>query len=107
VVSTLVLCTFADPTRATSELRRVLRPDGRLLLIEHVRSPDSARFARWQDRLERPWGWFAGACHPNRDTAAPLAAGGFDLSGVSAEQLPRAAMLIRPVIAGVAARAAG
>jgi ubiquinone/menaquinone biosynthesis C-methylase UbiE len=107
VVSTLVLCTVSDPGRAISELRRVLRADGQLLLIEHVRSPDNPRLARWQDRLERPWGWFAGACHPNRDTAAALTAGGFDLRGVSHASLPPAAMLIRPVIVGVAAPTAG
>jgi ubiquinone/menaquinone biosynthesis C-methylase UbiE len=106
-ISTLVLCTVSDPGRAISELRRVLRPGGRLLLIEHVRSPDNPRLARWQDRLERPWGWFTGACHPNRDTAAALGAGGFDLSAVVNAQLPPAAMLIKPVITGVAVPAAG
>jgi ubiquinone/menaquinone biosynthesis C-methylase UbiE len=103
VVSTLVLCTVEDPPRAASELRRVLRDDGRLLLIEHVRSSDSPRFARWQDRLERPWGWFAGGCHPNRDTAATLAQAGFDLGDARNEGLPRSALLIRPAIQGVAA----
>jgi ubiquinone/menaquinone biosynthesis C-methylase UbiE len=107
VVSTLVLCTVQDPGRAASELRRVLRDDGRLLLIEHVRSPDSPRIARWQDRLERPWGWFAGGCHPNRDTAAPLAAAGFDLRDARQQSLPRSALLIRPAIQGVAAPAEG
>jgi ubiquinone/menaquinone biosynthesis C-methylase UbiE len=107
VVSTLVLCTVSEPARSAAELRRVLRPDGRLLLIEHVRSPDSARFARWQDRLERPWGWFAGGCHPNRDTAKTLVEAGFDLGQISGDRLPREALLIRPVIAGIAARAGG
>jgi ubiquinone/menaquinone biosynthesis C-methylase UbiE len=102
VVSTLVLCTVSEPARSAAELRRVLRPDGRLLLIEHVRSPDSARFARWQDRLERPWGWFAGGCHPNRDSMATLAEAGFDVGQISGDRLPRDAMLIRPVIRGSA-----
>jgi ubiquinone/menaquinone biosynthesis C-methylase UbiE len=107
VVSTLVLCTVSDPAKAVFELRRVLRDDGRLLLIEHVRGADGTRLTRWQDRLEQPWGWFAGGCHPNRATEAALAAGGFDLEGVSSHTLPRSALLIRPAIAGVAAPSAG
>src|SRR5262249_20676108 len=59
VVATLVLCTVQDPDRAVSEIRRVLVEGGKLLFLEHVRS-DSKRLARWQDRLERPWGFFAG-----------------------------------------------
>jgi SAM-dependent methyltransferase len=102
VVSTLVLCTVDEPARTVSELRRVLRSDGRLLLIEHVRSPSSERFARWQDRLERPWGWFAGGCHPNRDTETALADGGFEPSDIRRGEFPRSALLIRPLISGVA-----
>ncbi|HWM11820.1 MAG TPA: class I SAM-dependent methyltransferase [Solirubrobacteraceae bacterium] len=67
VVSTLVLCTVADPALAISEIARVLRPGGRLLFVEHLRS-DAERWARWQDRLERPWAAFAGGCHCNRNT---------------------------------------
>jgi ubiquinone/menaquinone biosynthesis C-methylase UbiE len=67
VVSTLVLCTVDDPRRAIEEIARVLRPGGRLLFLEHVRS-DSRRLARWQDRLHRPWHAFAAGCHANRPT---------------------------------------
>src|SRR6266516_6680149 len=73
-VATLVLCTAEDPGRALAEVGRVLRPGGRLLFIEHVRAPDGGRLARWQDRLERPWGLVAGGCPPNRDTLAVLRA---------------------------------
>jgi ubiquinone/menaquinone biosynthesis C-methylase UbiE len=52
VISTLVLCTVSDQQRALSEVRRVLRRNGRLLFIEHVRSADE-RVARWQDRMLR------------------------------------------------------
>ncbi|MGH2684558.1 MAG: class I SAM-dependent methyltransferase, partial [Actinomycetota bacterium] len=99
VVATLVLCSVEDPGRVLGEVARVLKPSGRFLYLEHVRS-ESPRLARWQDRLERPWGWFAGGCHPNRDTAAVLARGGFDLNGVESGTLPRSALLIRPVISG-------
>jgi ubiquinone/menaquinone biosynthesis C-methylase UbiE len=61
VVSTLVLCTVSDPERAAGEAARVVKPDGALLLVEHVRAEQGSSQARWQDRLERPWGWFMGA----------------------------------------------
>jgi SAM-dependent methyltransferase len=105
VVSTLVLCSVEAPDAAAAEIRRVLRPDGRFLLIEHVRSPDSDRLARWQDRLERPWGWVTGGCHPNRDTAATLAAAGLDAGGLERDDgLPKAPPLVRPLIRGTSAR---
>jgi ubiquinone/menaquinone biosynthesis C-methylase UbiE len=101
VVSTLVLCTVDDPNRAVDEVKRVLAPGGRLLFLEHVRDPDDGRRGRWQDRLERPWGFIAGGCHPNRDTAATLAASGFELDSVEAE-FPKGGPLIQPVIRGSA-----
>jgi ubiquinone/menaquinone biosynthesis C-methylase UbiE len=67
VVSTLVLCTVADAPAAIRELRRVLAPGGRLLLIEHVRA-SSPRLARWQDRLAAPWQTLALGCRCNQPT---------------------------------------
>jgi ubiquinone/menaquinone biosynthesis C-methylase UbiE len=107
VVSTLVLCTVGEPESAVSEVVRVLRPGGRLLLLEHVRDPHEARLAGWQDRLERPWGFVAAGCHPNRDTIATLAAAGFDLDGIEATRLPAAPPLVRPAVQGVALPPAG
>jgi ubiquinone/menaquinone biosynthesis C-methylase UbiE len=100
VVSTLVLCTVDDADRAAAEIKRVLRPGGQLLLFEHVRDPQQGRLGRWQDRLERPWGWFAGGCHPNRDTAATLRAAGFDVTGLQPAELPKVAPIVVPAITG-------
>ena len=76
VVSTLVLCTVDDPERALREIARVLRPDGQLLFIEHVRA--SSRFlAACQDRLLQPWRRFAGGCRCNRPTVELMRACGF------------------------------
>jgi ubiquinone/menaquinone biosynthesis C-methylase UbiE len=101
VVGTLVLCTVDDPDAAVREIRRVLRPDGQLLYLEHVRDPDEGGLARWQDRLERPWGWVGAGCHPNRDTATTLAAAGFDIEPNRGE-LPKAPPWVRPMIRGSA-----
>jgi len=77
VVSTLVLCTVPDQEVALNEVRRVLRPGGRLLFIEHVRAAEST--ARWQDRVEPLWGRLLGGCHPNRDTIAAIEEAGFEI----------------------------
>lgn len=106
VVTTLVLCTVENPARAVAEAERVLRPDGRLLYLEHVRSPHGTRLERWQDRVERPWGWFAGGCHPNRPTERTLAAAGLELESLHREEFPNATLTpwMKPVIRGTARR---
>ena len=104
VVSTLVLCSVAAPDRAVAEIVRVLDPAGRLLCVEHVRSPDSRRLVRWQDRLERPWGWFTGGCHPNRDTIAALEGAGLQTDSLVRDGLPKAPPLVRPLVRGAARR---
>ena len=78
VVSGLVLCSVADPSRALAEVRRVLRPDGTLRALEHVRSTVAWR-ARLQDAIQPAWTWFAGGCHPNRDTEPSVQASGFTI----------------------------
>jgi len=79
VLATLTLCTVDDLAASVGQIRRVLRPGGQLLVLEHVRSTD-ARLARRQDSWHGPWRWFAAGCHSNRDTPAALAAVGFDVS---------------------------
>ena len=102
-VVTLVLCTVADPRRALDEIARVLKPGARLLFVEHVRAP-GGRLATWQDRLERPWGWVAGGCHPNRDTLATLEASALSVESVEHGVLPKSPPLVRPLLAGTAVR---
>jgi ubiquinone/menaquinone biosynthesis C-methylase UbiE len=101
VVCTLVLCTVPDPATALAEVARVLRPGGRLLFLEHVRSGDP-RLARWQDRLWRPWRFVADGCHCNRDTLATLRASPLAVEDVEPGRIERAAPLVRPLIAGSA-----
>jgi ubiquinone/menaquinone biosynthesis C-methylase UbiE len=106
VVSTLVFCTVQDPGRALAEARRVLVEGGRFLYLEHVRSGRPG-LARWQDWLEKPWGWFAGGCHPNRATDQLLAGAGFWIDSLERDRLPKAPPLVRPLIRGVAIRPSG
>jgi ubiquinone/menaquinone biosynthesis C-methylase UbiE len=100
-VATLVLCTIPDPVAAIDELARVLRPGGRLLFIEHVRSEDASS-ARWQDRLEKPWRFVADGCHCNRDTEADLRASSFKVESIDHTKMPKAAPIVRPLIRGTA-----
>lgn len=78
VVMTWTLCSIAEPTRALAEIRRVLRPGGALLFVEHGRAPEPS-VARWQDRLTPLWRRCAGGCHLNRPVARLLDEAGFDL----------------------------
>ena len=101
VVFTLVLCTVPDPSAALGEAARVLRPGGKLLFVEHVRSRDSD-LARWQDRLEKPWRFLADGCHCNRDTVSLIEASPFELEQVEHDRLPKAAPIVRPLVRGSA-----
>jgi len=103
VVASLVLCTVAELERALADARRVLRPSGTLRFYEHVRAEDP-RLARWQDRLERPWGWLAGGCHPNRDTVAAITAAGLRVVQLDRFDLQAMPVLARPHVLGVAER---
>ena len=101
VVCTLVLCTVDDVPATLAEIARVLRPGGRLLFCEHVRS-DDAGLARWQDRLERPWMFVGHGCHPNRDTVASIGASALTVERADLGRLPKAAPIIKPLAVGSA-----
>ncbi|WP_067891076.1 class I SAM-dependent methyltransferase [Nocardia vaccinii] len=107
VVSTLVLCTVDSPEAVLHEVERVLRPGGRLLFLEHVRSK-SPRLAQWQDRLEGPWRRFAEGCRCNRATLELIRASGLELDDAQ-EANWRGMMvpIVRPLIIGAATKAGG
>jgi SAM-dependent methyltransferase len=77
VLASLVLCTVDDPQGVVSEIRRVLRPGGRFVCIEHVTAPPASLLGRIQRWIHRPWRWFFEGCHTHRDTARTLREAGF------------------------------
>ncbi|MCV6977003.1 class I SAM-dependent methyltransferase [Mycobacterium bourgelatii] len=102
VVSTLVLCTVDDPQRTLREVARVLRPDGQLLFVEHVRA--RSRFlAAYQDMMFRPWRGFAGGCYCNRRTLELMRACGFTVAADEGVWRGMPA-IVHPIIIGRATR---
>jgi hypothetical protein len=87
------------PILPLREIARVLRPDGQLLFIEHVRS-ESPTLAYWQDRLVGPWRQFAEGCRCNRATAELIVTCGLELEGVSNASWHAMPPIVRPLIAG-------
>jgi ubiquinone/menaquinone biosynthesis C-methylase UbiE len=79
VVMTWVLCSIPNAQQALAEMRRVLKPDGQLLFVEHGRAPETS-VSQWQDRLNPTWRRFAGGCNLNRPIATLIEDAGFHLS---------------------------
>lgn len=88
VTCTLTLCSIADVEHALGEIRRVLKPGGRFLFLEHGLSPEPG-VARWQHRLTPLQQRIAGGCHLNRHTAELVGATGMALDGVRNYYLKR------------------
>jgi ubiquinone/menaquinone biosynthesis C-methylase UbiE len=101
VVCTFVLCSVRDPMRCLGEIRRVLRPHGKLVFLEHVAAEDPKRLA-WQRGVEPAWKIVAGNCHLCRDTARSIEAAGFRFDRIVRESARRALPIVRPTIRGVA-----
>jgi ubiquinone/menaquinone biosynthesis C-methylase UbiE len=87
VVTTWTLCTIPNAARALAEMRRVLRPGGVLLFVEHGRAPEPG-VARWQDRLDPLWSRLAGGCHLNRKMDDLISSGGFRIEAMNNARIP-------------------
>jgi ubiquinone/menaquinone biosynthesis C-methylase UbiE len=87
VVITYTLCTIPDAPRALGEMRRVLKPEGRLLFCEHGEAPDPD-VARWQRRLNPAWRKISGGCNLDRKVPALVEDAGFAIEGLETMYLP-------------------
>ena len=87
VVTTWTLCSIPDAHRALGEMRRVLKPSGQLLFVEHGLAPDIA-VRKWQDRLTPIWKRIGGGCHLNRPITTVIASSGFRIDQIDTGYMP-------------------
>lgn len=102
VVSSLVCCSVTDLKACLSEIRRVLRPGGCLVFLEHVAAADGSSRRRWQNIINPVWKTFMGNCHLNRETEQALVTEGFDIIQIERESMRKAPPIVRPTIRGIA-----
>lgn len=101
VVSTFTLCSIFDVVHALAEIRRVLKPGGQFLFLEHGRSPDRS-VAAWQDRLNALWQPVAGGCHLNRPMRQLVGESGLELGTVQNYYLRQAPRFVGYMTEGLA-----
>ncbi len=102
VICTLVLCTVDDPMRVLQEVRRILKPGGRFIFLEHVAAPENTWQRHLQNVLYRPWRYMFEGCNTNRETAAYVRAAGFRRVDIEAYQMNGPFIPVNTQIAGVA-----
>ena len=88
VVLTFTLCTIPEWETALKQMKRVLKPGGKLLFCEHGAAPDEA-VARWQNRVNPLWKKIAGGCHLNRNIPELISQAGFSIRELEADYLPK------------------
>ena len=102
VVTTLVCCSVTNLKACLSEIRRVLRPGGSLVFLEHIAATDGTSRRRWQNRINPIWKTFMGNCHLNRETEQAIVAEGFEIIQIERESMRKAPPIVRPTIRGIA-----
>ena len=87
IVTTWTMCSIPHADMALAEIRRVLRPAGKLLFVEHGQAPDES-VRRWQDRLTPAWRAIAGGCHLNRPISSMIEGAGFRIDRIETGYIP-------------------
>lgn len=93
IVLTYTLCTIPDWLSAMKQMRRVLKPGGKLLFSEHGKAPDAA-IRKWQNRINPFWKTIAGGCHLNRDIPELLTQGGFSIKQIEAQYMNKSPRIV-------------
>jgi SAM-dependent methyltransferase len=101
VICSLVLCSVDDVQQVLAEVKRVLRPGGRFVCIEHVAAPPRSLIGRIQRLVFRPWRWFFEGCHTHRETAGALTSAGFSRVDIEPFTWRSAFLPVRPQVAAV------
>lgn len=102
VFTSLVCCSVNDVAASLQEIKRVLKPNGRFIFLEHVAAQGGSRRRKWQNRLNFLWRKMAGNCHLNRDTERSIAEAGFTFDTLIHDSMRKAMPLVRPTIRGIA-----
>lgn len=100
VVSTLVLCSVPDQASTLAELRRVLKPGGSLIFLEHVAAHENPGRLKWQRRIDPVWKILGDGCRLCRETASAIEAADFEMIEMKRESMRKAFPFLRPTIRG-------
>ena len=104
VVSSLVCCSVTNLELALLEIKRVLRPEGKLVFLEHVAATTGSKRRKWQNMINPFWRKLAGNCHLNRETENAILSAGFKFQDIKRESMRKALPIVRPTIRGIAVK---